>query len=83
MAMDKLNTKVSMSLHDYENLKEFQQNCREMHKQIKSMISINKTNESAEITVDRQKLERFLVKILRDDLPSVPEDLVKILYVNE
>jgi hypothetical protein len=47
------------------------------------MISINKTDESAEITVDRQKLERFLVKILRDDLLSVPEDLVKILYVNE
>jgi hypothetical protein len=84
MAMDKLNTKVSMSLHDYENLKEFQQNSRDIHKEITSMVNMkNRPDESIEITINRDKLEKFLMKLLRTDIQSTAGDKDKIFFQYE
>jgi hemerythrin len=68
MSMDKKNTKVSMSLFDYERLKECQKGHIDLVKEFKSILQIRNIQEnSVEITIDKEILERFCLNFVLED----------------
>jgi hypothetical protein len=67
--MDKMKTKVNMSLIDYEHLKECQKGYLDLVKEIKSMLKpTDVEGNSVEITIDKEKLEKLLFNFAPDDL---------------
>ncbi|MEN6463120.1 MAG: hypothetical protein ABFC94_17345 [Syntrophomonas sp.] len=67
--MDKENTRIGMSLFDYERLKECQKSYIDLVREIKSMLKPTNIEEnSVEITIDKEKLEKFLFNFAPDDL---------------
>ncbi|MEN6392093.1 MAG: hypothetical protein ABFD04_16880 [Syntrophomonas sp.] len=80
--MDKKNTVVKMSLHDYEHLKEYQCNYKDFIKEIKSMIiSTSIEASSAEITINKEKLGKLLFHFLSADLQIKHLDYTQTVFL--
>ncbi len=78
------NTKVSMSLLNYERLKECQKSYTDLIKEIKSIYKTANMQESAvEITIDKERLERLLINYAPEDIErrgSLDNAQVSFLY---
>lgn len=81
MGMNRENTKVSMSLVDYERLKECQKGYIDLVREIKSMLKSTNIEENLiEITIDKGKLEKFLLDFASDDLMHDQSDCTQVFF---
>lgn len=79
--MDK-NTTVKMSFCDYEHLKEYQSNYKDLIKEIKSMITLTSIEDSsAEITIAKEKLEKLLFDFASADLQLKHLDYTRAVFL--
>jgi hypothetical protein len=80
--MNKGNTRVSMSLFDYERLKECQKGHIDLVREIKSMLKPTNIEEnSVEITIDKEKLEKFLFDFATEDIKHEHLDHTQVFFL--
>lgn len=78
------NTKVSMSLINYERLKEYQKSYADLVNEIKSIYkTVNLHESAAEIIIDKQRLEKLLGTFAPDDLERDYLDHDRVLFSYE
>lgn len=79
--MDMKNTGVTMSLLNYENLKECQRDYKELVNEIKSWIKPTEIEgNSLEILINREKMEQFLLNFAKDCLEVKHSDHAQVVF---
>ncbi len=82
--MDMKNTGVTMSLLNYERLKECQRDHKELINEIKSLIKPAHTEENTvQITIDRERLEKLVFRFAADDLELKHLDHTQVAFLYE
>lgn len=82
MSINRENTKISMMLPDYERLKECQKGYIDLVGEIRSILKPTNIQEnSVEITIDKEKLEKFLFNFAPDDLKNEHLERTQVFFL--
>lgn len=72
-----------MSLFDYEHLKEYQCNYKQIIQEVKSIVELtNIAGDSLEITLNKEKLEKFLLNYAIDNIESKNLEYARAIFIS-